>query len=330
MSRRLPETQRVARILDIVSRISSQPRFWTRVKLAQEYEVSERQITNDLDVIRHKLRLELNHMRGGGYYFERIPRLPALTYSLSEALAIFLAAQAGRRLVGIPQEDLSAAIGRLTSIMPSELMPLLTSGTLLPPPPVQNKHREQMLTRLYQAIAGLKSVYMEYVPASRPDDTTRRRLDPYAVLPTGNSWHVVGWCHLREDVRIFKVDRIRHLELTDVTFERDPEFDFEDFLTAGWGITRLPEQEPEEIELIFESPAALWVAEESWHPTQRLEWLEDGRLRLCLSIPATEEFARWVLRYGASCYVVRPESIREWIQEQAAGLVSAYSDGSSA
>jgi predicted DNA-binding transcriptional regulator YafY len=330
MSRRLPETQRVARILDIVSRISSQPRFWTRMRLAQEYEVSERQITNDLDVIRHRLRLELKHVRGGGYYFTHIPRLPALTYSLSEALAIFLAAQAGRRIVGIPQEDLSAAIGRLTSIMPSELMPLLTSGSLLPPPPVQNKHREEMLATLYQAIAGRKSVDMEYVPASRPHDVTHRRLDPYAVLPTGKSWHVVGWCHLRHGMRIFKVDRIRDLELTDATFERDPEFDFEDFLTSGWGITRLPEQEPEEIELVFESPAALWVAEESWHPTQRLEWLDDGRLRLCLAVPVTEEFARWVLRYGSSCYVVRPDSVREWIREQAESLVTSYSDGSSA
>jgi predicted DNA-binding transcriptional regulator YafY len=294
------------------------------MRLALEYEVSERQITKDLDVIRHGLLLELEYARGSGYYFARIPRLPALTYSLSEALAIFLAAQAGRRLVGIPQDDLSAAIGRLTSIMPSELMPLLTSGTLLPPPPTRNRHREEMLTRLNRAIAGLNSVDMEYLPASRAEDVTHRRVDPYAVLPTGLSWHLVGWCHLRQDVRIFKIDRIRELAMTEARFEPDPEFDVEDFLTSGWGITRPPDGEPVDIELIFSGQPAQWVAEESWHPTQQLEWLEDGRLRFTLEVPVTEELARWVIRYGANCYVVQPDSLREWVTEQASRILSAY------
>jgi predicted DNA-binding transcriptional regulator YafY len=87
--------------------------MWTRMALANDFEVSERQITKDLDVIRHGLKLDLKYERGGGYYFEKMPSLPALSYSLSEALAIYLAAETGRRMVGIPQEDLSAALGRL-------------------------------------------------------------------------------------------------------------------------------------------------------------------------------------------------------------------------
>ena len=291
------------------------------MRLAQAFEVSERQITKDLDVIRHGLVLDLQYERGGGYYFDRMPNLPSLSYTLSEALAIFLAAEAGRRLVGIPQEDLSAALARLTSIMPSELAPLLTSGTMMPPHPVRDRHRETMLTSLYQAVANRNRVDMEYLPASRPESTTYRRLDPYAVLPTGHSWHVVGWCHLRKDVRIFKVDRIRSLQITDEMFERDPEFDVEDFLLSGWGITRLPEQEPEEIELIFSGPATRWVGEENWHPSQELEQLDGGRIAFRLNLPVTEEFCRWVLGYGAYCEVVKPDSLRDWIHGQARSLL---------
>jgi predicted DNA-binding transcriptional regulator YafY len=322
MERRYPELQRASRILEIVSRVSARPRMWTRARLANNFEVSERQITKDLDVIRHGLKLDLRYERGGGYYFETIPSLPAVSYSLSEALAIYLAAEAGRRMVGIPQEDLSAALARLSSIMPQELGPLLISGTMMPPPPVRDFHREEMLTELYHAVASRSSVEIEYVPVSRPSNITRRRLDPYAVLPTGNSWHVVGWCHLRQDVRIFKVDRIRTLNQTEYTFERDPEFDVEDFLLEGWGITRLPDQEPEPIELIFNGPSAHWVAEENWHPTQCVEWLDDGRVRFCLNLPVTEEFSRWVLSYGSYCEVRSPETLREWIQSQAKALLN--------
>ena len=327
MGRRYPELQRASRILEIVSRISARPRMWTRAGLANNFEVSERQITKDLDIIRHGLRLDLRYERGGGYYFERIPSLPAVSYSLPEALAIYLAAEAGRRMVGIPQEDLSAALARLGSIMPEELGPLLISGTMMPPPAVPDHHRETMLTELYHAVANRSSVEMEYLPVSRPSNPSQRRVDPYAVLPTGHSWHLVGWCHLREDVRIFKIDRIQKLSPTEFTFERDPEFDVEDFLLEGWGITRIPDQAPEAIELIFNGPSAYWVAEENWHPTQRTEWLDDGRLRFCLNLPVTEEFSRWVLSYGSYCEVVNPDTLREWIQNQARALLEPSKAG---
>ncbi|TVR75900.1 MAG: YafY family transcriptional regulator [Sphaerobacteraceae bacterium] len=316
MGRRFPELQRASRILEIVSRISSRPRLWTRAGLAQHFEISERQITKDLDIIRHGLKFVLNYERGGGYYFERVPNLPAVSYSLAEALAIYLSAEAGRRMVGIPQEDLSAALARLSSIMPEELGPLLISGTMMPPPPVRDPHRESTLADLYHAVANRNSLEIEYVPASRPSSITNRKIDPYAVLPTGNSWHVVAWCHLRQDARIFKIDRIRSLAATSESFERDPEFDVEDFLEAGWGITRIPDQPAESIELIFEGPSAYWVAEEKWHPTQEVEWLHGGQVRFCLQVPVTEEFSRWVLSYGSYCQVIAPDSLRDWIEAQ--------------
>jgi predicted DNA-binding transcriptional regulator YafY len=320
MSKRLPETQRAARILEIVARISSQPRVWTRAKLASSFEVSERQITKDLDIVRHGLRLELDREHGGGYYFRSLPRLPALSYSLSEALAIFLSAQAGRRLAGIPQEDLSAAIGRLTSIMPAELVPLLTSGTLLPASPLRDPHRERMLAQLDQAIAARRRLQVQYVPAYRPSEVTKREIDPYVVLPTGSSWHVVGWCHLRNDVRIFKIDRIKSMRETGATFEPDPEFDVDEFLQAGWGITRVPDQDPVQVEILFEGPAARWVSEELWHPSQSFDWRQDGRLLYRVRVPITEEFGRWVLRYGPLAEVLRPAALREWIAEQAEAM----------
>lgn len=299
--------------------------MWTRAGLANHYEISERQITKDLDVIRHGLKFVLNYERGGGYYFERVPNLPAVSYSLAEALAIYLAAEAGRRMVGIPQEDLSAALARLGSIMPEELGPLLISGTMMPPPPVRDPHRESTLTDLYHAVTNRNSIEIEYVPASRPSSITNRKIDPYAVLPTGNSWHVVAWCHLRQDARIFKIDRIRSLKPTTEKFERDPEFDVEDFLEAGWGITRIPDQQAESIELIFDGPAAYWVGEESWHPTQQVEWLHGGRVRFCLHVPVTEEFSRWVLSYGSYCEVVAPDSLREWIEHQVREMLDRMS-----
>ncbi|MFN8540075.1 MAG: hypothetical protein U0232_21665 [Thermomicrobiales bacterium] len=63
------ETRRTARLLDLIWRISSVPRQWSRRRLADHYEVNERQITRDLGILRHGLRFPIQRS-GDGYYFE--------------------------------------------------------------------------------------------------------------------------------------------------------------------------------------------------------------------------------------------------------------------
>ena len=98
------ETRRVARLLEIIWLIQSAPRQWTRQRLADRFEVSVRSITNDVQVIRHRLRWDVRAERGSGYYFHGpVPRLPSVNYSVPEALALILAAQAGLNYGGAAQ-----------------------------------------------------------------------------------------------------------------------------------------------------------------------------------------------------------------------------------
>jgi predicted DNA-binding transcriptional regulator YafY len=78
----LQETRRTTRLLDLIWRISSAPRQWSRKRLAAQYEVSERQITKDLEVLRHGLRFPIQRS-AEGYYFEEVPRLPTAAVSAS-------------------------------------------------------------------------------------------------------------------------------------------------------------------------------------------------------------------------------------------------------
>lgn len=75
-ARPLPETRRVARLLDLACCLGDAPGRWTRAALARRYEVSERQITKDLDLLRHTLRTEITKVSpAGGYRFTRAPEL---------------------------------------------------------------------------------------------------------------------------------------------------------------------------------------------------------------------------------------------------------------
>jgi predicted DNA-binding transcriptional regulator YafY len=60
-----------------------------------------------------------------------------------------------------------------------------------------------------------------------------RHLDPYGLVCWKSKWYVVGYCHLRKEIRSFRVDRIRELSRTDMTFERPTDFSARQFILAG-------------------------------------------------------------------------------------------------
>jgi predicted DNA-binding transcriptional regulator YafY len=318
---RLPETTRIARVLDVVWHINAAPRHWTRKRLAEKFEVSERSITSDLELIKHRLHFDLESERGKGYYFAKVPQLPSVSYSIAEALALILAARAARQFAGVPQRDLSLAITRLSSVIPGELRTMVehiaNDGHGEGDP-----HREEILSRCSQAISASSSLDLVYAAASANGDETQRRVDPYAVFPYDRSWHIVGYCHLREDVRVFKVDRIRTASQTGAGFSRRADFDLEAFLGTGWGLMRGLDLPVDEVVLRFRPPASRWVVEERWHESQQVTLLPDGQVEFRVTIQITPEFQRWVFRYGRDVEVTGPPSLRNWMAEEAQAVLS--------
>jgi len=87
------QIRRTARLLEIIQQIANAPHYWTRKRLADYHQVSERMIQKDLEIIRLRLGLTIK-TEGDGYYFIRLPQLPATLFSFSEAIALLSAARA--------------------------------------------------------------------------------------------------------------------------------------------------------------------------------------------------------------------------------------------
>ena len=322
MTKRAPELQRVSRILDMVLVLSHEK--LKRRDLAERYAVSERQITNDLRVIRQGLGLEVEST-DQGYRIKTLPPLPSVKFEMVELLALLLAALAGSRSPGVPQDKLAAALERLHNTLPRSLRQLIGPGQIPLPATPPEPRREHILTQLSEAILRGWTVEMEYRPPMRRSTLYSRLVDPYALVPYLRGWYLIGWCHTHRAWRTFKVDRIKQLRITRTPFERREEFDLGEFLMTSWGMIEAKDRPIEEVELLFSPPAAHWVAEEQWHHTQRTEWLPDDRLRFTVRLPVTPDFARWVLSYGGAVEVVRPDSLREQVQEHARAILERYS-----
>lgn len=306
----LEEIKRTARILELVQIIAVAPHRYLRRDLAARFEVSERMIQKDLDVIRHALKLPLSHSPEG-YAFDEVPRLPALQYSFSEALALLLAVQAAREVSGIGSAELGAAVARLEALFPPEFTPLLRQLVSQPVLTAGREHRQQMLMLLNQALVRQRKVRMVYETRSRGGTASERVVRPYYIMPYVRSWQLIAYCEHRKTELMFKVDRIREATLLeDEPYTIPDDFDLGEYMGATWGLMRGEAGEPVDVVLRFEGEAGHWVAEEEWHPSQTVE-AQGDHLLFRLHIAITPEFVSWLLYYGSRVEVIRPPSLRE-------------------
>ncbi|MBI1298729.1 WYL domain-containing protein [bacterium] len=305
LERREEETNRTARILEIVQLIATRPKQFRASDLAQRFEISERMVKKDIQIIRNALKLALFSSKSG-YHFEEMPQLPAVNYGYTEALALLQAAQVARRVSGIDSADLSAAIARLEMLFPTEFRPLLQALNQRPTKTVQREHRQQMLRLLNRALLEGKKLEIVYETASRDGAIGERVVHPYHIMPYVRSWQLIAHCEKRNDVIMFKVDRIHRATLLEEGYKVAADFDADEYMGNAWGVIRGKDLQPEEILLHFTPEAGRWVVEEYWHSSQEVETQEDGSVLFRLHIPITPEFVNWLLYYGSRVKVLEP------------------------
>ena len=318
----LEETKRTSRILEIVQMIALHPCKYRRRDLAERFEVSERMIQKDLDIVRHDLRLSLCN-DGEGYYFDQLPRLPTTAYSFTEALALLTAARAAQAVPGVNSAELAAAIARLETLFPADLRPMLRESTERLPVSAYRSDRQRMLAILHRGWIERRRIRITYATSSRAGELKERVVEPYTIIPYGRSWQLIAFDHLRKDVIQFKVDRVHAATLLTETYVIPQSFDLDAYQGDAWGIMRGAEFQPEDVVLLFEPEAGRWVAEELWHRSQQVETLADGSVRVRFHVGVTPEMVNWLLYYGARVRIMQPRWLREQVMEEhrrAAGM----------
>lgn len=245
-------------------------------------------------------------------------RVPALTFSPTELMALAFSRNLLKPLEGtLIHASLDSALNKATAVLPpsslSYVRQLQDSFSVgLGPHKTYRDYRET-IDRLARAAEEGRTVQIRYVPASR-NVTTRREVDPYRLWYAGGALYLIAYCHRRRDVRMFAVDRIRSLTVTDHPCQMPLGFDIEAYVQdalVAMGGTQI------EAELIFDKTTAAGVKDRIWHPSQRVEPLRDGRLRMTLTVADTRELAGWVLSFGRGVRVVRPDSLREKVRGEA-------------
>lgn len=182
-----------------------------------------------------------------------------------------------------------------------------------------------MLDVLEQSVADSCSVEIEY--RSRNLERYRTRvLDPYGIIYWNNKWYTIGLCHLRKEIRSFRVDRILRITKTDMTFKRP-----EPFYAKEYFIQKLlPALNGENgtVALIIEGSAeALDDLSIHWYLGH---YLKERTFNLAVFLVDKEvidtHIPRFLLSYGKAIRVIEPDSLRRKLVAVASELMEYYKE----
>ncbi len=177
-----------------------------------------------------------------------------------------------------------------------------------------------MIDRISEAAIQKKVVEIVYYTMSRKKETCRK-VSPYKIWFFDGTFYLIGNCGLRDDVRIFALDRIKTIQPTDETFEMPEDFNVDDFMKSSFGVFH---GEPVWVRIWFAAGIAEYIREKTWHETQRIETQKDGSIIFEAEVAGTKEIEFWVLKWGAKAKVLAPESLRDEIRTEIEAMRENY------
>ncbi len=152
--------------------------------------------------------------------------------------------------------------------------------------------------------------------------TTRRTVSPQRMVLYRGNWYLDAWCHLRDALRSFAVERIRSPQVRSERAKDVAEATLDEVLATSYGIFS---GSPNDLaRLRFSAFAARWVADEWWHPHQTLKPPPDGWLEVTFPIGRREELVLDVLRWGPEVEVLEPSDLRREVGERLARAAAVY------
>ncbi len=167
-----------------------------------------------------------------------------------------------------------------------------------------------------RALAAHRRLRLTHTSVVR-DELTTRDVDPIALSTAAGRTYLDAWCHLAQDQRLFRLDRVVAAEVLDAPVSEGARRRPRDLAD---GLFRpAPEARTAMLRL---TPAARWVAE--YYPVESVEEVGDGTLLVAMRFDDPAWLLRLVLRMGGAATVLEPSELAQQVTATAQRALSNY------
>jgi predicted DNA-binding transcriptional regulator YafY len=300
--------------------------------LAEELECNPRTVYRDLAALQtagfpiYNERMEGKHLWS---LLDTVKHQIPIPFSLPELMALYFSSDMMKVFRGtVFYDSLESLLQKVKTTLPPESKKFIknveqTLHLALKPYKQYAKFKE-IINRVNDAAINSKSLEIVYYTMSRKKESTRK-VDPYKIWFFNGTFYLIGFCHVRNEVRIFAMDRIKMLHLTKDTFEIPEDFSLEDFIGPSFGVFQ---GEPVHIKAWFSPDVAGYIKEKVWHESQEIHPQEDGSIIFVAEVAGTDEVKFWIMSWGSHALVLEPESLKSTIKKEAELMAGKYAKGS--
>jgi predicted DNA-binding transcriptional regulator YafY len=290
--------------------------------LRDELEVSPATLKRDLQYLRERMDAPIVYDRGDdAYRFAHAAaarpashELPGVWFSEHEIHALLTMHQliAGLDTDGVLSRHLQPMLDKLNGMLgasaqESRQMMKRVRIVSAAARPVASRHFE----RIGSALQKQQRLQLRYHTRGK-GTRSQRVVSPLRLVHYRSTWYLDAWCHEAGALRRFALDAIEQAELLGQRAKAVALKTVEAELDGGYGI--FGGRAVRWATLVFDAGPAQWVASETWHPEQKVRWLDDGRYELRLPYADGTELAMDVLRYAGQVDVVADAQLRDAVR----------------
>ena len=321
-----PDTEydRKIRVLFLLHLLNCNPRGLTIAAIAQHCNVSRRTVYRDLDGLEAIFGAKVTK-EDGCYILLPGTTLPPVLVTTPEAMAIFMAARLLLQQSSVYNQHIESTFTKLGSIVRPPLRDEIMKTLRW-----MKRHRPdgatvKILNIISQCWNERHQVRIRYWPLNASASETRI-IEPYFIQPSAleHAVYVIAQCRLRNDLRVFRLDRILEAQALESTYVIPETFDANEYLNAYWSMTATGE--PRTVRLLFRPEVARIARETVWHDSQVTEPQMDGSAIVTIKLALTRDLVSFVLGWSDMVQVISPRALRTDVARAARKVLGLYND----
>mgnify|MGYP005839226579 CR=1 FL=1 len=305
------------RVLTLLELLQSNSRM-SGTELAARLGVDKRTVRRYIQAL-EALGIPVTTEQGcdGGYMLVAGFKLPPMMFTNDETLALSLGLLAAKNLrLADVQTAISSIQAKLERVMPAKLKSRAqaiarTIDVMLPEAATETPG--QHLAPLLDALELQRSVTINYASYQQPP--VSRQVDPYGLLFRNGRWYMSGYCHLRQELRTFRLDRLQQIALLEQRFNRPANFNAAEHFTHS--LNSMPGNLDIKVLLHTDkTTAALAMG-----ATAAMLKPQPEGLLLSTRTDSAYCFALWLSQLPFDFSVISPPELKQSLQQQAARLL---------
>lgn len=304
-------TKRFNRVVAIYFQLQAKPLVKAQ-DLAEQFEVSKRTIYRDIRSL-EQAGIPIYGEAGSGYALVDGYKLSPTRFTQEEIMTLAAAEKLMKKFVdpGL-SKHFGSAINKIKAYLRSnEKINISQLEENMMMSVMENRFNENVpsaLSQLFEGIAQRKIVDMNY-QSNSSTEPKRREIEPVGVFHQGSFWYFMAYCHLREDYRQFRIDRVHKIHLSDKSFTRKHK-------RLSYYLKKEQAPPTTRIRLSISREFARYLQwERSYYGFVAEETKGNEIIMTFESKNMEQEFARWFLMFADQATILEPVSLKESVKE---------------